>query len=253
MIYKNFKIENFKGIQDVTINLIKDDLVLLLGLNESGKTTILKAIETFDYLNDSETDSDNSFFKAIRNKADVNSNSPAKITATIQLIQELTSNWFENDLIKSLETQKPLFDEFLKDLNNSKKIIISRVIPFKNGNPQQYYYEFISDHSFVKNKLSREFAKAIVKKCPYIIYFEDFKDRIPERIITTKTNENFNPDWYDIIDGLFYNTDKDFSIEGFKKYYSKKNLRSNDAQTVLKRVNKTLNKSFSEKWKEFLE
>ncbi len=38
MVYKNFEIENFKGIKKVSISLKKNDLVLLLGLNESGKT-----------------------------------------------------------------------------------------------------------------------------------------------------------------------------------------------------------------------
>src|SRR5690606_7059880 len=131
-----------------------------------------------------------------------------------------------------------------------KKVIISRVIPFKNGNPLNDYYEFQTEHPYQKDKLSRLIAKEFVRTCPYIIYFEDFKDRIPEKIITSKTNELFNEDWYDIIDGLFYNTDKKFSIEQFKKLYSKNNRREKDAATVLKRVNKTLNQSFSDKWKE---
>ena len=51
MIYKEFRIQNFKGLDDISISFEKNDLVLLLGINESGKTTILKAIEAFDYIN----------------------------------------------------------------------------------------------------------------------------------------------------------------------------------------------------------
>lgn len=252
MIYKDFTINNFKGIENVSINLDKDDLVLLLGLNESGKTTILRAIETFDYLNDPDSEDNKTFFKNIRNKSDINSNKPATITATIEFDEPIDVNDFNKFLKQNhfSEPQSQLLEGFIRELNHEKKVKIRRIIPFKNGNPQSDYYQFVSDHPFIKDGISKVFAKEIVKRAPFIIYFEDFKDRIPEKIFTSKSNDAFNPDWYDIIDGLFFNTNKDYSIEQFKNLHSKSNPRIKDAQTVLKRVNKTLNTSFSEKWKE---
>ncbi len=49
MRYKSFHIENFKGIKSATINLKTHEVtsVALIGLNESGKTTILQAIHSF--------------------------------------------------------------------------------------------------------------------------------------------------------------------------------------------------------------
>ncbi len=95
MIYKSFEIKNFKGIEDVTISLRKNDLVLLLGLNESGKTTILKAIETFDYINDPTADISNDFFRSIRNKSNVNFTGEASITAHIEIDEKIKIDSFK--------------------------------------------------------------------------------------------------------------------------------------------------------------
>lgn len=50
MRYKSFRIENFKGIKDTTISfegIGGANVFALVGLNESGKTTILEAIHSF--------------------------------------------------------------------------------------------------------------------------------------------------------------------------------------------------------------
>ncbi len=50
MRYKSFRIRNFKGIRDATIELdsaLGVGVFALVGLNESGKTTILEAIHSF--------------------------------------------------------------------------------------------------------------------------------------------------------------------------------------------------------------
>jgi ABC-type Na+ transport system ATPase subunit NatA len=50
MRYKSFRIQNFKGIKDTTINLegiAGASVFAFVGLNESGKTTILEAIHSF--------------------------------------------------------------------------------------------------------------------------------------------------------------------------------------------------------------
>lgn len=50
MRYKSFRIENFKGIKDTTVNLQSvagANVFAFVGLNESGKTTVLEAIHSF--------------------------------------------------------------------------------------------------------------------------------------------------------------------------------------------------------------
>ncbi|GII62876.1 hypothetical protein Skr01_29610 [Sphaerisporangium krabiense] len=46
MLYKQFRFKNYKGIQDLTLPL-NQGVTTLIGLNESGKTTILEAIFCF--------------------------------------------------------------------------------------------------------------------------------------------------------------------------------------------------------------
>lgn len=53
MRYNKFLIRNFKGIKDLTINLNKEPkskVFTLVGLNESGKTSILEAVNFFQEL-----------------------------------------------------------------------------------------------------------------------------------------------------------------------------------------------------------
>ena len=74
MRYTKFQIKNFKAIRDAEVDLSKEGLVLLLGINESGKTSILRAIETFDHINDLGDEAQRArFIKSIRNKKELNS------------------------------------------------------------------------------------------------------------------------------------------------------------------------------------
>ncbi len=47
MYFRQFRIKNFKGISEVTIDLNNNRIITLVGLNESGKTTIMEAIQFF--------------------------------------------------------------------------------------------------------------------------------------------------------------------------------------------------------------
>lgn len=243
LYYSKFEISNFKGVKNLSIRFAKDDLVLLLGLNESGKTTILKGIEAFDFRNDPDQETNPNYFTSIRRKSEVDFNGNAKITAEIILESDLPTQ-----LIMNSQSENEDLIDFVESANQNKKVIISRIIEFENGEPTCYYYQFEGSHRYTKSESSNQLAAEIVKICPHVIYFEDFKDRIPEKIYVNKESDSYDPIWFDIIDGLFYNAKSSYTVEKFKSYYFD-GSRDADAKTVLRQVNMELNRVFTKRWK----
>ena len=139
---------------------------------------------------------------------------------------------------------------FLASANERQSVTISRVIPFNSGDAGPSYYKFVGDIAFSDAELESVLAQEIVRRSPYILYFEDFQDAIPEKIFTSKRSDGFNSVWYEIIDGIFFNTNPTYSVRKYLGYYSKKNRRDDDARTVLRQVNNTLQETFTQKWKE---
>ena len=257
MIYTGFDVHRFRGVADASISLVKNDLILLLGLNESGKTTILRAIEAFDLRNDPNNASAmETFYASIRNKSDEFSNESAVVSAQIELEQplNLTKKMLKGILTREEVSQGKLdlAEAFIQAINQSNRVTIKRVFPFKEGGHQKPFYAFDSTHVLAENDpdIAHRIAKLLVSMCPFIIYFEDFTDRIPEKIFISPRNDAFRADWYDIVDGLFYNTMSQYSIEKFKKFFSRTRPRRDDAQTMMNRVNAELNKVFTKKWEE---
>ena len=96
--YEHFTVRSFRGLETVQLDFAKNDLTLLLGLNESGKTTILKAIETFDFNNDPPPERVKQFFTSMRNKQDIECSQPCVISASIAFSEPLDFNFFKKFL-----------------------------------------------------------------------------------------------------------------------------------------------------------
>ncbi|KPJ57046.1 hypothetical protein AMJ49_02720 [Parcubacteria bacterium DG_74_2] len=238
MRYKKFQINDFKAIKDATIDLSKEGLVLMLGINESGKTSVLRAIEIFDPINDlEESDQRERFIKSIRNKKDLDSE--ASISAELIL---------EKGDIKKLISSLGLDEEKGRLFRDVKTILISRKFRFENANFIGEWYSLeLKNKEEIFEQLDQvretDISKKILSNAPSIQYFEDFKDQIPDFISLTQGEQYYDPDWASTIEGLFYHTDKNVTVDQFQ------NLTDGDARkTVLNKVNKVLNKQFTERW-----
>ena len=249
LYFDKFHLKNFKGIREVDVRFVKNDLVLLLGLNESGKTTILKGIEAFDFRNDPDPSTNPKYFTSIRRKSDVDFDGEAILKADVILESKLPSSFLDYTYQNVEAAEFELLGQFVKEVNKSRKITIARVFNFSNGEPTSFYYRIENEHEFSNTKLSLKVATEIIKLCPPIIYFEDFKDRIPEKIFINPASDGYDSVWFDIIDGLFYNAKPTYTINKFKAYYDDDGERDDDAKTVLRQVNMELNKVFTNRWK----
>jgi len=180
MIYKKFRIKNFKGIDEVEVNLENNRIITLVGLNESGKTTIMDAIALF--------------FKMIKgddpNTAKLNEFRPKGIDFTGNIEIEGTL-FFGDDDIKKIE-------KFWQDLGKENKLDIPKEF--------SYTYKFNFDLHMYKNtericgfNVKTQSAKRdlhntdneswqklieFIKEnlVPEILYYDDFIFRIPAHI-----------------------------------------------------------------------
>ncbi|CAN5376931.1 hypothetical protein BH09PSE1_BH09PSE1_14810 [soil metagenome] len=194
MKYTKFRIQNFKGISDTTLYLTPEgnSVYTLIGLNESGKTSILEALSAFnpdsdydDLLGKSEESHPHTVF--IPKEYQSNFTDQVKITASI-----LLSDKDVELLIAPIEKKYKVLIE-KKSIPNPMNII--RSYSFKDSEYQSYKYSF-SMKPKAKAGGERKFremefphpiwhavADAMMSSMPNILYFPTFLFSIPSRIL----------------------------------------------------------------------
>ena len=197
MYYTSFRIQNFKGIRDTTIKLSaqsKMGVFTFVGLNESGKTTILEAIHSFSpdaatsALVGGEGRTGVPFPARVPRHLISNFSGDVSVTATIKL------NDAEKDKIAiSLKKVKKLS---LDARSLPDEVSIERHQRFANGD---FVKSFFSLRSQCKVKSGRQVAwrlptsderelirDEIFNQAPNIAYFPTFVFDFPKRIFLTE-------------------------------------------------------------------
>jgi hypothetical protein len=275
MFYKNFTILNYKAIDCIKIDLNSINLIPIIGLNETGKSSILEAIALFDYKNKYKN------YSEIKNKF-LNKELPIQILSEISMeniqnfnIDELTEIyikkeikriinsisssvfWFdetnEEDIFQNLddlfEKIKTIFEQLFNEITKSKNFLLTRII-IEEGD---YYYSYISKiqekeiiFNYMENdikflveefKIKQYFFRYIVDTLPKIIYINDFNDKVPRNINIEER------EWFNYIDEIF-KKHTDINIEKFEKLLDK------EQRTKLSKVSKKLNRNLLLKWEE---
>jgi energy-coupling factor transporter ATP-binding protein EcfA2 len=266
MKYKKFIIKGYRGISDITeIDISKDSLIPIIGKNESGKTTCLEAIHAFDFSNDIENDG-----KHVNNVENLYSTLETQIIIAAEIIvddsfdiaisfDEYINEFKEDFLLKFPGEEFDIFkidpDLDLNENENASYLISYRLLllEIKRSNSLIIERDLRSKlYSFplLKDLLPEDFLNSLgerfVKALPYILYFDDFRDRMPEKVYIIKDDASaLHSIWILYIDELFKQTKAEYSV------FNLANKNDSIRRSILTEVQKHLNKILIEEWSKY--
>lgn len=265
MKFTYFKFKNFKGINNQKLDLTKNpgsNIFTLVGLNESGKTTILEAINFFSHKQESldVLDIDNYDVEDIHNLIPINKRDNFKGCISIEAGLVLTEVE-----IKSIKKAFRREDNIILS-ECSNKISYTQNYYFKNSIHQPDKDESLWAYSFKgrKNRTNSkerkirndeaQIAHNIIKEnIPSILYFPNFLFEFPERIYLEDTIEDAKHIFYqkiiqDVLDSLQNDTNiQEHLIE---------RINSNDGNkrrylaSLIGKMERQLSKIVFESWNE---
>jgi len=195
--YDSFRIQNFKGIQDTTVQLqtvAGASVFAFVGLNESGKTTVLEAIHSFapDEATSELLGGDEGL--GVPFKERVPRHHLSEFTGFVQVRATLSV---------TVEDRKAITKELLSASNLEMKpdslpdkIVIDRQQQFENGDFKKSFFT-LRTHPEIKEPGKRKWREpegderlivrdAVFKHVPRIAYFPTFVFEFPKTIFLTE-------------------------------------------------------------------
>lgn len=236
MKFLNFEIKNYKGIQNTTIELsgAKDKIITLVGLNESGKTTILEAINFLE--NDIELSSRH---KLIPKSKKHNFNEKIHVKGTLilekderDLIQKAVCTKFKFKEIVDLPEQitKDKFYQYTNSKYQSTTVKWNITLNAKTSKQKSFkkYGDKTEEWKFLLAEVS--------KYVPRIVYYENFLFNIPHEILIhpfENISEGEKP-FYDMLQDILDSIERGLNIEDHIDDRIPKNDEAN--QSALKAI-----------------
>ena len=261
MKYTKFIIKKFKGINELELDLTKysiGKIFPLVGLNESGKTTILEAINFF------QEDLENGKEHEILHKKD-----SGNFTGYVQV-----------EAVLELEkTDKNIISEFFKkeSLQLEEEVItiaITKYYDFKNAtfNVDFYLHNFTPE---IKVKTSRQKVFKKIEKenkelfdnlinelkdrIPKILYFPDFLFDFPNKIylenietLTSEKEKEIQKEYKQIVNDILHTIKPEYSLNDFlTKIKALTDTAKQSAASQIKQdISAILNRKIVEPWNE---
>lgn len=222
MKFTYFRFKNFKGIENQKIDLSKNpntNIYTLVGLNESGKTTILEAINFFSHKPESldALELDSYKIEDIHNLIPINKRDNFNDSIEIEAELELS--------IEDIKSIKRIFKEDgFKVEDCTKKVSYTQVYHFKNSVHQKgedestwdFWAKGKKEGDSVTRSLTNDENNIVNRKyikpnIPSILYFPNFLFEFPEKIYLDNTINDEKHLFYqkiiqDVLDSLDNNT-----------------------------------------------
>lgn len=226
MKFTYFKFKNFKGIEDQKLDLSKSigsNIYALVGLNESGKTTILEGINFFSHKTESldGLNIDNYTIDDIHSLIPINKRDNFNGCITIEAGLELS----DKDIV---EVKKAIKNEKGIDVSQcSSEVIYTQNYYFKNSQHQSQKNESLWTYSAIgktpRAKKIRQLSNDeklpastnyIKKNIPSILYFPNFLFEFPEKINLDPDGDDPKDHFYQrIIQDILDSLDNDLNIK----------------------------------------
>lgn len=196
MRYKSFRIRNFKGIKDTTVSfetVAGANVFAFVGLNESGKTTILEAIHSFspDHATSELLGGDDEISVPVRDRVPRHMLSQFTGDVSVRAYLQVTPSDIEA-IAKKLE----LDHEIIIDRSSlGGDLSLERVQRFERGDFKKRYFT-LHAKPHIKTGKQKKWRKptteenitirnAVYSFTPDIAYFPTFVFDFPERIYLT--------------------------------------------------------------------
>lgn len=235
MHFTKFIIKNYKAITGpLIIDLERQSLMPIIGVNECGKTTILHAIFAFDAFNDSLNDNG----RHLKDTLNLYRTSSPDALVTVEI--EITEGEFVEVLNSISEPE-----EDVRKANLYKKRRRGLPKPLRVTRNLKTRKYMIEGEMFTELDFDNILAEAILNHSPYILYFDDFRDSIEERIKIDKQPNGKPAGWLSILEQLFIRTDQNFSV------FRLASLEERQRKTVLAKVTRRLNNTLTKEWQNF--
>ena len=259
MKYSKFVIKNFKGISEVEVDLKDNRVITLVGLNESGKTTIMESIYLF-YKMLKGDDPDDNEIKAFRPKGSGFSGD-IEITGNLYFEEsdiEKINNYWRDSLKKRTKLVMPkTFSytyRFKFEVGNYKRVQRTSGFQIRTERSKKYL-----NHS---NKSDWQSLLQYVKKdiIPEILYYDDFIFEIPKQIqfikkeapdntIISLENKKQNATWQLVMDDILKSTNVNF-VSFQERVVDNWNDDKDLAKQHLSEMEGKLNEVITRRWKE---
>ena len=260
MKYERFVIKKFKGIQELELDLkgLNSSKVFpLVGLNESGKTTILEAINFF------QEDLKDDKKHTIMHKRD-----SGYFTGSVEIQATLSLDPSDVDHLNSFLKKKGLISE-----GSAKSIVVIKEQKYENAsfkNDPKTTMRFEPELNLkskkspekehksttVQNVLLRQLKKRISK----ILYFPDFLFDFPDKIyldkepiekLNSEKEKEIQKEYVQVIDDILHTINEKYSLKDFlEKIKSNEPDKKSAANQIKNQISSTLSHEITKPWQE---
>ena len=264
MKYTKFIIKKFKGINKLEIDLLKipnGKIFPLVGLNESGKTTILEAINFFQ----NDIDDDKKYL-LIHKKDSGNFEGTIEIEATLEPEEE--DSYFIDEKVAE---SKLLLENPIKNIKVTKRasFVDNKFVKEKSVTTWQFEPDLnvktkrAQNYSSLysnKKELWNQIVSEIRKNIPKILYFSNFLFDFPQKIYledvvnipASEKEKEQQAQYRQIVDDILRSKDSRYSLQDFLVKLKDPNTLSSQSavETQKQDIANILNQKILARWEE---